>query len=65
MTELVQICAGSDPEFNKFYEAAKLLNPFYIGTRYPDFVITISKSNAEKALHVTEQIAHFVKLKFS
>lgn len=65
LTQLVQICTEDDQEFNKFYEAAKLLNPFYIGTRYPDFIITISKSNAEKALHATEQIAGFVKSKLS
>ena len=54
---------GNDQEFSKFYETAKLLNPFYIGTRYPDFIISINKSNAEKALQVTEQLASFVKSK--
>lgn len=65
LTELVQICMGNDQEFNKFYEAAKLLNPFYIGTRYPDFIISINKSNAEKALQATEEIASFIKAKLS
>ncbi len=63
LTELVRICTKHDPEFNKFYEAAKLLNPFYIGTRYPDFIISANKSNTEKALQVTEEIAVFIKSK--
>lgn len=63
LTKLVQICAEHDPEFNEFYETAKLLNPFYIGTRYPDFIIAINKSNAEKALEVTKQMSNFVKSK--
>lgn len=63
LTQLVQICIEDDKEFNKFYETAKLLTPFYIGTRYPDFVIFINKSIAEKALQVTEQIASFIKSK--
>lgn len=63
LTQLVQLCIENDKEFNKFYETAKLLNPFYIGTRYPDFIISVNKSNAEKALQVTEQIADFIKSK--
>ncbi|MDO8638018.1 MAG: HEPN domain-containing protein [Candidatus Daviesbacteria bacterium] len=44
-----------DPEFNEVYETVKFLNPFYIGTRYPDFIISVDKSNTEKALQVAEQ----------
>lgn len=65
LTQLVQVCMEGDPEFDKFKETAELLNPFYIGTRYPDFIISIHKSNAEKALQATEQIAGFVKSKLS
>jgi len=61
----VQICKENDQEFNKFYEAAKLLNPFYIGTRYPDFIISVNKSNAEKALQAAEEIAAFTRSKLS
>lgn len=65
LMQLVQICKEDDPEFNKYYDAAKILNPFYIGTRYPDFIISVNKSNAEKALQVTEEIAVFTKSKLS
>lgn len=63
LTELVQMCTEDDQEFNKFYETAKLLNPFYIGTRYPDIIISINKSNAEKALQAAEEISNSVKSK--
>lgn len=46
-------------------ETVKLLNPFYIGTRYPDFIIFINKSDAEKALQVAEEIANSIKSKLS
>lgn len=63
LTQLVHLCIEDDKEFNKFYETARLLNPFYIGTRYPDFIISVDESIAEKALQVTEQIADFIKSK--
>ena len=63
LMQLVQVCAEDDQEFNQFYEAAKLLNPFYIGTRYPDFIISVDKADAEKALNATEEIASFIKSK--
>lgn len=63
LTELVKICAENDQEFDQFHEAAIILTPFYIGTRYPDFIIDITKVDAEKALEATEQIAGFTKSK--
>lgn len=65
LVELVQVCMEHDPEFNKCYETVKLLNPFYIGTRYPDFMISVNKSNAEKALQAAEEIENLVKSKLS
>lgn len=65
LTVLVQICMENDPEFNKFNETAKLLNPFYIGTRYPDFIISVNKSTAKKALQAAEEVAMFIKSKLS
>ncbi|MDO8498269.1 MAG: HEPN domain-containing protein [bacterium] len=65
LTQLLKICTEHDLEFNKFSEAVKLLNPFYIGTRYPDSIISINKSDAEKALYAAEEIADLVKAKLS
>lgn len=63
LNKLLQICIQKDEEFSEFVEAAKLLNPFYIGTRYPDVVIKVNKSQAENALNLAEQISNFVKEK--
>jgi len=63
LNELLRICVQKDEKFSVFVETVKLLNPFYIGTRYPDIVIAINKSQAENALHLAEEIAAFVKQK--
>jgi len=63
LNKLLRICVQKDEKFSKFVETVKLLNPFYIGTRYPDVVITIDKSQAENSLHLAEEIAAFVKQK--
>ena len=63
LTKLLQICAQKDAGFNNFSDAAKLLNPFYIGTRYPDLEVRVSKSQTENVLKLAEQIAAFVKEK--
>ena len=65
LLQLVQICMEDDKDFDKFYETAEVLNPFYIGTRYPDVIITVNKSDAEKALQVAEEIANSIKSKLS
>lgn len=38
---------------------------FYLGTRYPDFIISIDKLDAEKALGAAEEISNSVKSKLS
>lgn len=63
LNKLLQICVQKDEEFSEFVENVKLLNPFYIGTRYPDVVIKVSKSQTENVLNLAEQIASFVKEK--
>lgn len=63
LNKLLRICAQDDEEFNELSESVRLLNPFYIGTRYPDVVINVNKSQAENALNLAEKIAVFVKEK--
>ena len=65
LTKLRQTCAEKDREFNKLSEEAKILNPFYIGARYPDFLITTDKPRAEKAFKAVEKIKSFVESKLS
>lgn len=63
LTKLLQICAEVDTDFNSLNDLVIELNPYYIETRYPEFVDTIDKVEAEKALQATEQIATFIKSK--
>lgn len=63
LEKLLQLCTQKDSEFNKLEEFAKILNPFYIGTRYPDIILPVDKNIAEKALQAAEEIASFVKSK--
>ncbi len=65
LKRLVGICTGKNKDFEELAEYAEYLTPFYIETRYPGFVIDITKANAEKALEATEQIASFIKSKLS
>lgn len=65
LIKLLQICSQKDLAFNKFFETAELLNPFYIGTRYPDLVLKVNKSQTENALQIAEEIAAFVKQKIN
>lgn len=65
LTKLIQICAKDDTEFNSLTDLVIELNPYYIEARYPEFIISVDKSQAEKALKIAEQIAHFVKFRLS
>src|SRR3989344_9418307 len=60
---LVKICGQKDNTFNQYFDKIADLNSYYIETRYPDFEITVNKSQAEKALDIAEEIATFVKQK--
>ncbi len=63
LKELVRICAEFDKEFNKLSDLVSELNPYYIETRYPEFIESINKSSAEEAMKLVEGIAYFVKSK--
>lgn len=63
LTKLLKICAEVDTGFNGLSDSVVNLNPYYIETRYPEFIGTIGKVEAEKALRVAEEIAVFIKSK--
>ena len=60
---LVQICAQKDDAFNQYFDKIADLNSYYIETRYPDYEVQVSKSQAENALKLAEEISKFVKHK--
>lgn len=63
--QLIQICSHKDEAFNQYHDKILELNPFYIETRYPDFMAEVNKSQTENALKIAEQIADFVKQKIT
>jgi HEPN domain-containing protein len=55
-----------DKEFTKILTAARFLNPYYIGSRYPDVFgsdETTDEKEAEKALRSVEEIISLVERK--
>lgn len=65
LEKLVEICSKSDKAFDNLVKSARILNPFYIGSRYPDFPLPINRDRAENAKVAAEEIASFVKSKLS
>ena len=61
---LLKACVKKDPDFEKLKMQSRLLTPFYLGARYPDF--SSEEYQAEKikeVLKFAEEIAEFVKEK--
>lgn len=63
LKELVRICAGFDKEFDQLSDLVSELNPYYIETRYPEFVSSMNKPSAEEVMKSVEKIASFVNAK--
>lgn len=63
---LLKMCLKQNQQFSEFKKACRILNDYYIETRYPmDIPINYTKKEAEEALHLAEQIYQFVKTKLS
>lgn len=66
LTELLGLCLDIDSDFSKFMEAASVLTPYNISSRYPDIgYIVFSRDQADKALEYTQQLKDFIEEKFS
>lgn len=63
LKRLVQICQRKDSDFKELNEYAENLNPFYIGMRYPGFIVEVTKEQAKNALQEVRYIAEFIKSK--
>jgi len=60
----IAFCAKVDKEFLDLKENCKILDPYYIETRYPlDFPIEYSKEQAEQAVDLAGEVVDFVKRK--
>jgi len=68
--ELVEACAVRDATFRKLTDAAKVLDQYYIPTRYPDALAfpglpykTYTEQQAKEAVELAAAIVQFVKQK--
>lgn len=58
---LLNLCIKIDKEFVALKENSKILDPYYIETRYPlDIPITYSKKQVEQAVELAGKIVEFV-----
>jgi len=67
---LVERCAGHDPSFAQVLDAGKILDQYYIPTRYPDAIgfpglpyETYSEQDAREAIQLARAIVDLVKAK--
>lgn len=68
--ELAQLCQQYDNDFSVFVEPGKILDRYYIPTRYPDALATpavpyktYTKKDGAKAIGFAEKIVELVKQK--
>jgi len=59
---LLEACKAKDKEFQQFEEDCKILNNYYVETKYPlDLPTNYPKEQAEEAIEKAEEIFEFVK----
>lgn len=62
LTKLLSLCIEIDPNFSQFEEAAAIITPYSVVTRYPDISdITFSKYQAAQALKFAKSLQDFVE----
>ena len=68
--QLIERCAGYDAAFRQVIDAGKVLDQYYIPTRYPDAIgfpglpyETYTKSQADEAVQLASSIVHLVREK--
>lgn len=58
---LCKKCSSLNEEFNSFYNKCKILNQFYIPTRYPVSWPLISKAQIQESFQIAKEIIDFIK----
>ena len=58
---LLHICLQQNKEFESIKTECRMLSPFYIGTRYPEFDERLTGQEVKEVLRYAEKIAEFVK----
>lgn len=66
LPRLVRLCWKIDPSFNALIDRAKLLDAFYIETRYSGAAFeTFTKKEAEEALKTADEIIRVIQTKLT
>lgn len=64
---LIEMCASIEEDFEKFKEEARIIDVFYIPSRYPNAPLGSlpdslpNKDDAERAFEIAQKICQFVK----
>lgn len=68
--KLAEICSNYDCEFSKVNEMGKILDKYYLTTRYPDAIAppaipyqSFTEKEAKEAIAMTDEIINLVKRK--
>ncbi len=61
LTILAKLCAKKEKGFSDFGNEYKILNSYYIESRYPPDILTYSWREARSALEIAKQISSFIK----
>ena len=63
---LLTMCADKDRDFLQFEEQCKILNEYFIETKYPaDMVMDYTREEAEEAIEMAEKIYEFAEKKIN
>lgn len=68
LVDLAKLCRKIDPDFKLINKHISILDPFYLGTRYPDIgdIERFDKKDlAERAIESAEKVLEFVKGKLT
>lgn len=62
---LVKLCAKIDPNILEFIDKLKILDAYYIESRYPPSLVNYSKKECQDALNISKKIIGYINNKLS
>ena len=58
---LLKVCSKFNDGFEKFLDSVRILDNYYLPTRYPMPWADIDKKLAQESIKITEEIINFIK----
>lgn len=62
---LVKLCAKKDSEILKFIDKLRILDAYYIESRYPPILVDYSREECKKALNIVKEIIEYINNKLT